>query len=483
MSKNPLESSFKEWNVQASLIAKRTNNPIRSIIENIVAKPNPKKPLIALSIGDPTTFGNLKPAKVMIEAMKESIESQLYNGYAPSTGFEEARRAVAEYSSNDNVTVDVKDVVLCSGCSCALDLCITALAREGQNILIPRPGFSIYQTLAEALGITVKFYKLSPELDWKIDLDDLETQIDASTAAIVINNPSNPCGSVFSRQHLLDILEIAFKYYVPIIADEIYEYMVFLGHTYHSLASLSTQVPILSCSGLTKRFLVPGWRMGWIIIHDRQNILDKEIRKALQCLSQRIIGSNTIVQGALSKILKETPQKFFDNIMQTLHAHARLTYNYISKIPGLTPIMPHGAMYMMVHIDLPSFPQFNTEIEFIERLLSEESVFCLPGQCFSYPSYIRLVITVPQQLLKEACIRIQGFCIKYHIQNNSTDSVNKRSERGALSGNAKEAIRKDHVVAENAFKKDAGKASSQKRTPKNKDVDIHSNTQELRGKG
>ncbi|XP_029673623.1 tyrosine aminotransferase isoform X1 [Formica exsecta] len=410
-------SSFRErWNVCASNIARRTHNPIRSIVENIVVEPNPNKPMIALSIGDPTTFGNLKPPKEVIEAVQESVASQLYNGYAPSTGYQRAREAVAEYSSNEFVKVDSKDVILCSGCSCALDLCITALAQEGQNILIPRPGFSIYRTLAEGLGITVKSYDLRPELGWEIDLDDLEAQIDESTAAIVINNPSNPCGSVFSRDHILDILDIAARYYVPIIADEIYEHMVFPGRTFHSLASLSTEVPILSCSGLTKRFLVPGWRMGWIIIHDRQNVLETEIRKGLHCLSQRIIGSNTIIQGALPAILRQTPQNFFDDVIHTLYSHSKLAYSCIVKIPGLKPIMPDGAMYMMVYIDLSCFPEFNSDLEFVQRLLMDESVFCLPGQCFDYPSYMRLVITVPDDMLEEACQRIQEFCERHHYK-------------------------------------------------------------------
>ncbi|XP_072762193.1 tyrosine aminotransferase [Anoplolepis gracilipes] len=410
-------SSFREhWNVCASDIARRTYNPIRSIVENIIVEPNPNKSMIALSIGDPTTFGNLKPPKEVIEAVQESVASQLYNGYAPSTGYQRAREAVAEYSSNEFVKIDPKDVILCSGCSCALDLCITVLAREGQNILIPRPGFSIYRTLAEGLGITVKSYDLRPEFGWEVDLDDLEAQIDESTAAIVINNPSNPCGSVFSRDHILDILYIAARYYVPIIADEIYEHMVFPGRTFHSLASLSTEVPILSCSGLTKRFMVPGWRMGWIIIHDRQNVLETEIRKGLHCLSQRIIGSNTLIQGALPAILRQTPQNFFDDVIHTLHSHTKLAYNCIIKIPGLKPIMPDGAMYMMVYIDLPCFPEFNSDLEFVQRLLMEESVFCLPGQCFDYPSYMRLVITVPDDMLEEACQRIQGFCKRHHYK-------------------------------------------------------------------
>ncbi|XP_033201859.1 tyrosine aminotransferase isoform X2 [Bombus vosnesenskii] len=362
-----------QWNVQASDIARRTHNPIRSIVECLVVEPNPAKSMISLSIGDPTTFGNLKPPKEVIDAVQQSLVSQLYNGYAPSTGHQSAREAVAEYSSSEFVKVDAKDVILCSGCSCALDLCITALARRGQNILIPRPGFSIYRTLAEGLGINVKSYELRPELGWEIDLDNLESQIDEFTAAIIINNPSNPCGSVFSKDHTLDILDVAARYYIPIIADEIYEHMVFPGRTFHSLASLSKEVPILSCSGLTKRFLVPGWRMGWIIIHDRQNVLEKE-------------------------------------------DHSKTAYNCVKKISGLKPIMPDGAMYMMVYIDLPCFPEFNSDLEFVQRLLMEESVFCLPGQCFDYPSYMRLVITVPIDMLEEACQRIQEFCERHHYK-------------------------------------------------------------------
>ncbi|XP_020277792.1 tyrosine aminotransferase [Pseudomyrmex gracilis] len=421
--------SRERWNVCASNIAKQTHNPIRSIVENIVVEPNPNKLMIALSIGDPTTFGNLKPPKEVIEAVQESVASQLYNGYAPSTGHQRAREAVAEYSSDEFVKVDAKDVILCSGCSCALDLCITALAREGQNILIPRPGFAIYRTLAEGFGITVKSYNLQPELGWEIDLDNLEAQIDESTAAIVINNPSNPCGSVFSRDHILDILDIAARYYVPIIADEIYEHMVFPGRTFHSLASLSTEVPILSCSGLTKRFLVPGWRMGWIIIHDRQNVLETEIRKGLHCLSQRIIGSNTIIQGALPSILRNTPQNFFNDVIRTLYMHSKLAYDCITKIPGLKPIMPDGAMYMMVYIDLPCFPEFNSDLEFVQRLLMEESVFCLPGQCFDYPSYMRLVITVPSDMLEEACQRIQEFCERHHYKTAEITERNSLDEK------------------------------------------------------
>lgn len=210
------------------------------------------------------------------------------------------------------------DVILVSGCSSALDISISVLADPGQNILIPRPGFSIYRTLAIGHGIEVRSYNLLPEHNWEVDLAHLESLIDDKTAALVLTNPSNPCGSVFSRKHLQSIVNLAEKYYLPIIADEIYEHFVFPGTEYCSVSSLSKTVPVLSCGGLTKRFLVPGWRLGWIIVHDRNGLFD-DVRKGLANLISRIMGANTLIQAALPAILKNTPQSFFDNLVNTLY--------------------------------------------------------------------------------------------------------------------------------------------------------------------
>lgn len=411
---SPSGTTRQGWKVSASEAARRTNNPIRQLVESLPLRPNPDKSLIALSIGDPTLFGNLRPPPEVTDAVQKSVESYKYNGYAPSVGFQDAREAVAKYSSNDGVNVEYKDVVLCSGCSSALDLCITVLANPGQNILIPRPGFCIYRTLAESCGMRVKYYNLQPERNWEIDLAHLEQQIDEDTAAIVLNNPSNPCGSVYSRQHLLDVLEVAARNYTPIIADEIYEHLVYPGQKFYSLGSLSEDVPILSCSGLTKRFLVPGWRMGWIVVHDRNNIFNHEIRDGLQRLSQRTIGSNTLVQGALPAILSNTPEDFFNDTAKTLQKHAMLAYDLLARTKGLSPVMPEGAMYMMVGIKMVDFPDFESELHFVTEMVAEESVFCLPGQCFNYPNYMRLVLTLPEDMLREACLRITQFCERHY---------------------------------------------------------------------
>lgn len=173
---------------------------------------------------------------------------------------------------------------------------------------------------------------MQPDQQWKIDLDDLENQIDDDTAAIVVINPSNPCGSVYNKVHLLELLDVASRNRVPIIADEIYEHFVFSDYEFTAISALSKDVPVLTCGGLTKRFLVPGWRMGWIIIHDRQNILDKEIRRGLANLATRILGPSTLIQRALPSILKYTPQSFFDEVVLFIEVLLFFSYSYRLQI-------------------------------------------------------------------------------------------------------------------------------------------------------
>ena len=144
----------------------------------------------------------------------------------------------------------------------------------------------------------------------------MESLINKNTRAILINNPGNPCGNVFSRDHILDILEIAERHKLPIISDEVYEFMNFSGVEFHSVASLSKNVPVLTCSGLTKRFLIPGIRMGWIIINDGGKL--EEIRWGLANIAGRNFGPNSTVQLALPDILKNTPQEFFEESVSRL---------------------------------------------------------------------------------------------------------------------------------------------------------------------
>ncbi|KAG0258746.1 hypothetical protein DFQ27_004475 [Actinomortierella ambigua] len=403
------------WKVPASIVAKRTSNPIRAIVDHIKVKPNPEKSMISLALGDPTLFGNFKIHQSCTDAVAKQLHSYKANGYPPSTGYMASRQAIADRFTRPDAPLTGQDIIITSGCSGALDMCIGVLCNEGDNILLPRPGFSLYQTLADSKGIEVRYYDLLPEKNWEMDLKQLESLIDERTATVVMNNPSNPCGSVFSKQHLLDFLAVCDKHHLPAIADEIYCDLVFSGQEFFPLASLTTTVPVLSVGGLAKKYLVPGWRVGWVSIHDRNNIFASEVREGLNSLSQLILGSNSLIQAALPDILNHTDEAFYHDTRVELEALAKLSTDILSKVPGLKVIVPQGAMYVMIAINIAEFKDIPNDIIFTEKLLGEESVMCLPGSVFQCPNFIRIVFTSPPEVLRDAYQRMAEFCARHHV--------------------------------------------------------------------
>ena len=284
--------------------------------------------------------------------------------------------------------------------------------NPGDNILLPKPGFSLYKTICDSKGFESNFYDLVPEKNWECNLVDMKAKVNSKTKAIFINNPSNPCGSNFSREHLLDIVKLAEELKIPIISDEIYDGMVFEGETFTSITTLTTTVPVLVIGGIAKQYVVPGWRLGWLVVHDRSECF-KEIKSAILSLTTLILGPNSAIQAALRSILFDTPASYYKELISTLNKHANLVYAEIEKIDGLTPIKPQGAMYVMVGIDVAKFPSFKSDIDFSRELLREEAVMVLPGSCFLIDNYFRIVFTKPEEKLQEACSRIAEFCARH----------------------------------------------------------------------
>jgi tyrosine aminotransferase len=364
-------------------------------------------------------FGNLPFPRLLRTLISDAVQSDAgAAGYTAAHGAPAAREAVAAYTnrqgwSASNAAVNGNDVVIASGCSHALQIALHALCDAGDNVLLPRPGFSVYQTICEHVGIAVKYYDLDPQRDWQVDLASLANAVDSRTRAILVNNPSNPCGSVYSREHLLDILRVAEQRRLPIIADEVYAGMVFSGTAFHALASLSTNVPVLSCGGLAKVFLVPGWRVGWLVLHDRHDILKRgRVYEGTARLSQILIGANTLVQATLPRLLVETPAEFFSTTMHTLEHNAKVSLEALASVPALKPTVPRGAMYLMVGIDVAALDIAN-DLEFCEKLYQEESVLVLPGQCFKVPNFFRVVLCPPPNQLQDAFARMREFCARH----------------------------------------------------------------------
>jgi len=192
-------------------------------------------------------------------------------GYVNACGSVEARQAVAHFHESE------KDhVILANGCSGALELALTALLDTDSILLVPQPGFPLYQVICESHGAKVIHYRLLANQNWECDLQHIQElllQFGERVCGILINNPSNPTGAVFSLQHLQDLVRLCEQYQVPIIADEVYGDLTFQGHSFYPLASVASelgrQVPVITASGIGKQYLLPGWRVGWIVFHDK----------------------------------------------------------------------------------------------------------------------------------------------------------------------------------------------------------------------
>jgi tyrosine aminotransferase len=429
-------SPFGHEPVRASLAAQRTRNPIRAIVDNIAAAGSggagagAALSRIPLSLGDPTLFGNLDAPRVLVAAVQEALASARHNGYQHSAGSAPARHAVAARAAAAleaqpalerraglaRPALGEEDVVIACGCSGALDLAISALLNPGDVLLLPQPGFPLYETLCSSKGVEVRHYRLDPARGWQVDLDDLRAKAPGATA-LLVNNPSNPCGSVFSREHLAAVLEVAERHALPVIADEIYENLVFAPAAFVPMASLCPAVPVLAAGGIAKEMLVPGWRVGWVVVHDTPGGHMREVRRGLFALSQLVLGANSLMLAALPAVIAPARgsadeaelAEFSRATVAQLAGNAAFSAERLGAVPGLSVVVPQGAMYLMVGLDAARFG-VRDDVEFSQLLLARTNVFVLPGECFRCAGFVRIVFCAPRALLAEAYDRIEGFC-------------------------------------------------------------------------
>ena len=411
-----------EWKtIEASRHAKNTTNPIRVIVDQMKAPTKSTKPMISLSIGDPTTDGHLVPPAIAEKSLVAALQSHKANGYPPSVGYAASRQAIADYwrrsfapSLAEPISPDA--VILGSGASHVLLMAITGLCNPGDTLLLPEPCFSLYGTICDSYGIKVTYYRCVAERDWEVDLEDLKAKHAASTnvKAVLLNNPSNPCGSSFTRAHVEAILATCDALRLPVIADEIYAGQVFKGHTFTSVSDVTTDVPRIVIGGLAKNFIVPGWRMGWSITVDPKGLM-KEVHSGMIALSTLLVGPNSLIQATLEDILNKTDEGYLESVRNEIEGTAVAAYELFKQCKGLKPTTPQGAMYLMIGIDSAVLPAFVNGIEFAKTLLEEENVQLLPGEIFRCPGYFRIVTAKPLAVVTEAVERIKEFCARHAV--------------------------------------------------------------------
>ena len=251
-------------------------NPIRSTLEREFKIPaETPKPLLNLALGEPTKANGYPLPEEMKQAIIEVIESEKCNGYTKSTGAVEARQAVVDKFSTPENPFTADDVFLTAGCSGALIAALHTLCEEGDNILLPRPGFPLATCICQNINVQYRFYDLLPEKDWEVDLASMEKLIDERTSCIVVNNPSNPCGSVYSKKHLEEIVALSDKHRVPLLADEVYHGLAYdASAEFTSLAHVAPNTPMIRTGAISKIYCVPGWRLGWVIVHNKHGYFD-----------------------------------------------------------------------------------------------------------------------------------------------------------------------------------------------------------------
>jgi len=418
-AKEPEKKNSDKWCIKRSFAASRTQNPLHAFLDSAdinTLGPNGKT-LIKLSIGDPTTYPAMLVCKQAREALEKAVAHMVENGDIATVGQLAVRQAVAwKYSGPSPVTEN--DVFITSGCASALSLAIASLVSEGQNVLLPTPGCPTYRTICSRYNLVPRFYVLNPKCGWDVNLRYLEKQIDNDTRAMVVNNPHNPSGSVLSRGNMMELLKVCAKYKIPLIADESYGNLNMSEEeitTFRSLHNLDTPVPIITVGGILEQYLVPGWRLGWIIVSDCGFVMD-ECKQGIRNMSQVTLGPNSVCQSAVPPLLDETPDSFFKEIKSTLKEHAAFMFDGLTKISTLNPIQPKGGIYMLVEVELTKLRGISSTWEFCRRLLLKERVFCLPGDLFQAPGYIRIILCPRLDILKEALARIKGFVVSLHLE-------------------------------------------------------------------
>ena len=248
---------MSEWNLEPSERSKNTVNPVREVVSTIKLPSDFPVPTYTLAFGDPSIYPDFSVHQTILDAVLQTLQAGKGNGYTDSLGFPAAREALAREYSYENITLKKEDVIIDIGGTGAIHTVLQLFLNPGDNILIPTPGFPLYKTMAMNMSADAILYKLKPNENWEVDFDDLEQQINSKTKLLVVVNPSNPCGSVFSKEHLLKILEWAERHKICILADEVYHNMTF-GKPYFPLGSLTDQVPVFTVGALSKIFLVPG---------------------------------------------------------------------------------------------------------------------------------------------------------------------------------------------------------------------------------
>jgi alanine-synthesizing transaminase len=358
-----------------------------------------------LNIGDPQVFG-FRPPPHVVEPVQKALRDN-FTGYAHSRGLLEARTSIADYATKLQAPTQPEDVIVTSGASEGADLVLTALLNEGDEVLLPAPGYPLYPAILGKLGARPSYYALEEKNNWQPTVAQLAAGVNDRTKAIVLINPNNPTGAVIPDDTTLEILKLASEYQLLVIADEVYRELCFIKNpTSASVFAEKIELPLITLESLSKTHLIPGWRVGWMRFTHAEKM--SELVRAINQLASGRLCSPTPTQYAIKAAL-EGDQSCVGEFLDQIRSRRDCAVSQIQSIEGLSCSTPEAAFYLMVKVeDL----QNRTDEQFVLDMLEATGVLVVHGSgfgCGPTEGYFRMVYLADEKMLEDAGREIKRF--------------------------------------------------------------------------
>lgn len=359
--------------------------------------------ILPLNIGDPLKFDFATPPH-MIAAVEKAMRDG-HNGYAPSLGIDEALVAIRADAERHGFK-NIRSVFVTAGVSEAVEACLTALVNPGEDVLAPSPEYPLYSAVLAKLDSPPNPYFLDEDNGWEPDVEEMARRISKRTRAIVVINPNNPTGAVYTRKKLEAIAELARRHNLVILADEIYDKLILDDECKHvSLATIAPDLPVITFSGLSKPFLAPGWRVGWAIATG-DAAQTKPYLEAIHKLLRARLCSNHPTQYAIKPAL-EGPQTHVPEMNAKLRRRRDLTVQWANSTPRVSCVAPKGTFYAYPKLDIP-----DDDLDFVKDLLVQKHVLVVHGSGFGQKpgtKHVRVVFLPDEATLGRAYQSIADF--------------------------------------------------------------------------
>ncbi|TNC99625.1 MAG: alanine-synthesizing transaminase [Gallionellaceae bacterium] len=374
--------------------------------------------IIKLNIGNLAPFGFEAPEEIQQDVILNLPNSA---GYSDSKGMFAARKAIMHYCQSKHIMgVGLDDIYIGNGASELIVMAMQGLLNTGDEVLVPAPDYPLWTAAVTLAGGTPRHYLCDEAKDWNPDLEDIRSKVTPNTRAIVVINPNNPTGAVYSDETLKAIIQVAREHDLIVFADEIYDKMLYDGVTHTSMASMADDVLFVTMNGLSKNYRACGYRAGWMVLSGEKKHAQDYIN-GLTILASMRLCSNVPGQFAIQTALGGY-QSINDLVAPTgrLCKQRDLAYKLLTAIPGVTCVKPKAALYLFPRFDPKVYPIQNDQ-QFILELLETEKVLVVQGTGFNWkqPDHIRIVFLPNADDLTEAIGRIARFLENYRKKHGT----------------------------------------------------------------